>query len=76
MERSPMGNQDAIPAFGKPLKTPDYYVQVRAYLESLRGTTTLRTMALMLNQAGYRSPAGKPFCRQTVANFLRRTSLK
>jgi len=71
-----MGNQDAIPAFGKPLKTPDYYVQVRAYLESLRGTTTLRTMALMLNTAGYRSPAGKPFCRQTVANFLRRTSLK
>jgi hypothetical protein len=71
-----MLNQNATPGFGQKLKTPDFYIQVRAYIESLRNTTTHRQIASLLNQAGYRSAAGKPFCRQTVANFLRRTSLK
>jgi hypothetical protein len=71
-----MLNQRAAPAFGQPLMQADYYRQVRAYIESLRTTTTHRQIASNLNQLGYRSPAGRPFCRQTVANFIRRTSLK
>jgi flavorubredoxin len=64
------------PAFGKPLMQEDYYRTVRAYVETLRTTTTHRQIAANLNQMGWRSPAGKPFCRATVANFIRRTSLK
>ena len=70
-----MSNQDARPGFGQRLKHPDYYVQVLAYVESLRATTTHRQIASLLNSTGYRSPAGKPWVRQTVANFIRRTSI-
>lgn len=70
-----MGNQDAVPAFGKPRKTPDYYAAVTAFITSLRTTTPQRQIAGMLNSAGYRSPTGKPFNRATVANFLRKKSI-
>lgn len=70
-----MLNQPARPGFGKPLMTPDYYVQIRAFVESLRPTKTYNQMASMLNSTGYRSPAGKPWVKQTVANFIRRTSI-
>jgi len=67
--------QNAKPGFGTPLKTPDYYRYVRGFIESLRSTVTHRQIAVLLNQAGYRSPTNKPFVRQTVANFLRRTAV-
>lgn len=65
-------SQKARPAFGSPLRTPDYYVQIRTFIESLRATTTTREIASKMNRAGWTSPAGKPWCRQTVMNFLRK----
>jgi len=70
-----MGNQNLAPSFGGPLKTPDYYTTIRAYIQSLRTTTPQRQIAGMLNSAGYRSPTGKPFNRATVSNFLRKRSI-
>jgi hypothetical protein len=70
-----MLNQKARPEFGKPLMQPAYYASVRAFVESLRETTTQRNIADQLNRAGYRSPTGKPWDRQKVANFLRKKSV-
>jgi hypothetical protein len=68
-------SQKARPAFASPLRTPDYYVQTRAYIESLRATTTMRDIASMVNRMGWTSPAGKPWVRQTVMNFMRSRSI-
>jgi len=70
-----MGNQNMTPSFGGKLKTPDYYAAIQAFIQSLRSTTPQRQIATLLNQAGYRSPTGKPFVRSTVANFLRKKSI-
>jgi len=70
-----MDHQNAIPGFGKPLKTPQYYTQIRAYIDTLRPKATLRTIADSLNRAGFRTPTDLPFSRQTVSNFMRNTSI-
>ena len=70
-----MLNQNARPKFGAKKKTETYYSTVQAYIRSLQPTKTLRQIAEMLNQAGYRSPTDKPFSRQTVANFMRSRSI-
>lgn len=70
-----MAHPDAKPTFGGKLKQPAYYSEVRAFIESLRDTKTQRHIALMLNSAGYRTPTGRPFDRQGVANFLRNTAV-
>lgn len=66
-----MGNQQAKPAFGQRKRSNDYYLATRAYIDSLRGTTTLRDIASMMNGMGWTSPAGRPWVKQTVANFVR-----
>jgi len=66
---------NARPGFGTKLKQPDYYVQTRAFIESLRPTTTLRGIATLLNKHGYRTPKDLPFDRQGVANFIRNTAV-
>lgn len=68
-------SQKARPEFGKPLRTPTYYAQIRAYVESLRSTTTMRDIASMMNRMGWTSPAGKPWCRQSVMNVMRKKSI-
>jgi hypothetical protein len=75
MEKFPMINQQARPQFGKPLMVPAWYATVTAFVESLRPTTTQRNIARLLNDAGYRTPTGKPWDRQGVANFLRKKSV-
>lgn len=66
-----MSTQNAKPAFGKPKKTPEYYTQVRIYINALRDTMTLDAIASLLNQAGFKTPTDKPFSKQTVANIMR-----
>jgi len=66
-----MSTQNARPAFGKPKKTPEYYAQVRTYVNALRNTMTLDAIASLLNQAGFKTPTDKPFSKQTVANIMR-----
>ena len=66
---------NARPAFGGKLKLPDYYVRTRAFIESLRPTTTLRGIAGLLNKNGYRTPKDLPWDRQGVANFIRNSSV-
>lgn len=70
-----MSTLNAKPAFAAPKKLPIYYTTVRSFINSLRPTTTLRAIAVMLNQAGYRSPTDKPWSKQTVANIMRNTSI-
>ncbi len=69
-----MSTQYARPAFGAPKRTADYYIQTRAFIESLRSTTTMREIATLLNRAGYTTPTGKQFKRQDVMNALRKQS--
>lgn len=69
-----MTTQYARPGFGTPKRTPDYYIQIRAYVESLRSTTTMREIASKLNRLGWTSPMGKPFDRQAVMNVMRKKS--
>lgn len=70
-----MSTQNAKPAFGKPKKQPDYYVQVRVFINSLRDKMTLDAIATLLNRAGYRSPTDKPWDKQKVANIMRNTAI-
>lgn len=67
-------SQYARPAFSAPKRTPDYYIQCRAFIESLRSTTTMREIASLLNRAGYTTPTGLQFSKQTVLNMLRKKS--
>lgn len=68
-------SQKARPGFSARLRTPDYYATTRTYIESLRATTTMRDIASMMNRMGWTSPAGKPWVRQTVMNFMRSRSI-
>lgn len=70
-----MLNHDARPAFAAKKKQPDYYLSVQAFVQSLQTTKTLRQIAELLNQAGYRSPTGLPFDRQRVSNIMRSRSV-
>ena len=70
-----MSIQQAKPAFGQRKRTSDYYAQTSAFINSLRATTTLRDIAAMMNRAGMTSPAGKPWVKQTVANFVRNKAI-
>lgn len=70
-----MLNPQARPAFASKKMQPAYYAQITAYVQSLQPTKTLRQIADLLNQAGYRSPTGLPFDRQRVANIMRSRSV-
>jgi len=71
-----MLNTFARPQFAGKARTPEYYVTVSRIVETLRETASLATIAQHLNSVGISSPRGKPWVKQTVANFLRQTSLK
>jgi len=64
----------ARPEFGKHKRTPDFYIRVRAYIESLRATTTMRDIAAMMNRMGWTTATGLPWTRQTVMNAVRKQS--
>ena len=69
-----MSTQYARPAFGAPKRNPDYYAQTRAYVESLRSTTTMREIARKMNQLGWTTPSGLIWTRQAVMNLMRKQS--
>lgn len=66
-----MPNQAAIPAFGKQLRTPDYYSTVDSIISVLRPYSTLRTIAGHLNSQGLQTPSGLDWNRERVAQYLR-----
>ena len=70
-----MLNPQARPAFASKKMQPDYYVQIQSFIKSLQSTKTLRQIADLLNQAGYRTPSGLPFDRQRAANIMRSRSV-
>lgn len=70
-----MANLHAIPGFGQPLKSPEYYEQIDAIIETLRPHSTLRTVALHLNSAGFRTPSDLEWNRMHVANYVRQRGL-
>lgn len=65
----------AIPAFGKPLKTPDYYSVIDEIVSTLRPFSTLRTVANHLNSLGLRTPSDREWHRMHVANYIRQRGL-
>jgi hypothetical protein len=70
-----MANLQAIPAFGKPLKSPEFYSQIDGIIEVLRPFSTLKTVAQHLNNAGFTTPGGLPWHRMHVANYIRQRGL-
>lgn len=66
----------AIPGFGTPKRTPEYYAQVSAIIAVLRPYSTLRTISNHLNAQGFRAPSGMEFNKQAVANFMRSPNYK
>ena len=63
--------QNAAPGFGSKLKNDEYYSQVQSIIAVLRGRSTLRTIALALNEQGFTTPTGLPFTRDRLATFLK-----
>lgn len=65
----------AIPAFGQPLKKPDYYSTCDGIISTLRPYSTLRTVANHLNSLGLRTPSDREWSRMHVANYIRQRGL-
>jgi hypothetical protein len=63
--------QNAIPAFGKPLRTPDFYATLDGIISVLRPYSTLRTVSNHLNSQGLQTPAGLEWNRERVAQYVR-----
>ena len=61
----------ATPKFSGKLRTAAYYDNIASIINSMRSTFSLRKMADKLNADNYTTPAGKPFTRSLVANFIR-----
>lgn len=70
-----MLNAQARPAFASKKMQPDYYRQIQSFIKSLQATKTLRQIADLLNQAGYRTPTGMLWDRQRAANIMRSRSV-
>jgi hypothetical protein len=67
--------QFAPPAYQGKARLPSYYENVDRILAVLHRKASLATIADHMNRAGITSPRGKPWCKATVANYMRRTSL-
>lgn len=70
-----MANTFAIPAYGAPLRIPEYYRDLDAILAVLRPFASLRTCANHLNNSDIRTPSGLRWSKQAVANYLRNRKL-
>ncbi|CAN7418468.1 hypothetical protein [Massilia sp. LjRoot122] len=70
-----MAHQHAIPAFGKPLKTAEYYQMIDGIVNTLRPFSTLRTVANHLNSLGLRTPGDLEWHRLHVSNYIRQRGL-
>jgi len=70
-----MAHQNAIPAFGKPLKSPEYYATCDGIINTLRPYSTLRTVAAHLNSLGLRTPGDLEWHRLHVSNYIRQRGL-
>lgn len=70
-----MLHQSAPPQFGGKLCTAEYYTNVAAAIATLRPLSTLRFIAAQLNKSGFLTPAGLPWNRDRLANFIRNTTL-
>jgi hypothetical protein len=71
-----MAVQIASPAFGGKLKTDEYYIQVRDIIRVMHGYSTLRRIALTLNEQGFTTPTGLPFTRDRLATFMKQNKSK
>jgi hypothetical protein len=71
----PTSIQQAIPAFGKALRTPDFYFTVDGIILVLRPMSTLRTIATHLNGLGIRTASGLEWNRERVAQYIRHRNL-
>lgn len=60
----------AVPAFGGKLCTPEYYASIISIINVLRPMSSLATIAKHLNRQGFSTPAGLPFSRGGVSNFI------
>lgn len=71
-----MPNQAAPPAFGKQLRTPDFYEQCDDIVRALRPMSTLRTIANHLNSLGIRTASGLEWNRERVSQYVRHRGIK
>jgi len=60
-----------VPAFGKPLRTPQYFDAVDRMIAVLRPHATLRIIAQHMQDAGFRTPANLDWTRMRVAAYIR-----
>jgi hypothetical protein len=67
--------QNAAPAFGGRLKSPDFYREVNSILRVLRGHSTLRVMAHHLNEQGFTTPSGMRWDRSRVSAYLKQNDI-
>lgn len=65
----------ATPQFGGKLNTATYYDSVNSIIKVMRPMATLRTVANHLNAAQFLTPAGLPWTRERLANYLRSTAI-
>ncbi len=66
---------NAIPGFGKQLRTPDFYAIVDSIIAVLRPHSTLRTIAMHLNSQKLPTASGMEWNRERVSQYIRHRKL-
>ena len=68
--------KNAIPGFGMPLRNADYYAMVDEVITALRPHTTLRSIAVRLNEQQLETPSGLTWNRERVSQYVRHRGIK
>lgn len=63
--------ENAKPAFGGRLKTPDWYASLNSVIRVLRDHSTLRTICQHLNANHFTTPSGLPWTRDRLSAYLK-----
>jgi hypothetical protein len=65
----------AKPSFGGRARPLEWYTEVSGIIATLRDTASQATIADHLNKSGFSTPRGRPWNRESVANYLRNTAV-
>lgn len=63
--------ENARPAFGGRLKTPDFYRDLNSVIRVLRDHSTLRTICNHLNANHFTTPTGLEWTRDRLSAYLK-----
>lgn len=71
-----MHARKAVPGFGQPLRTPEFYTTTDDIVRALRPMSTLRRIADHLNGLGITTASGLTWNRERVSQYIRHRGIK